>query len=135
MTRPVQVTFRNMAVSSEVEQEARARATWLETFYPGLIGCRVLIEVPHRHRTKGRPIHVRIELSLPGEDVVVTSASSRQATPRHSPPDTIPTEARITGVHPDVIVAVHEAFDLARRRLEDYARRQRGEVKGHTLRA
>ena len=109
MTRPVQVAFRNMAASPELEQEARARAAWLETFYAGIVGCRVLIEIPHRHQTKGRSVHVRVELSLPGEDVVVTHDR----------------------VHSDAVVAIHEAFDLARRRVEDYSCRQRGDVKAH----
>jgi hypothetical protein len=30
-------------------------------------------------------------------------------------------------------VAVHEAFDAARRRLEDFAREQRGTVKTHEV--
>jgi ribosome-associated translation inhibitor RaiA len=109
MTRPVQVAFRNMAASPELEHEVRARAVWLETFYAGLVGCRVLIEIPHRHQTTGRSLHVRVELSLPGEDIVV----------QHD------------RIHSDAVVAIHEAFDLARRRLEDYARRQRADVKTH----
>ena len=109
MTRPVQVAFRNISASPELEQEVRARADWLETYYPGLVGCRVLIEVPHRHQTKGRALHVRVELSLPGEDIVVTHDR----------------------IHSDTVVVIHEAFDLARRRVEDYARRQRGDVKAH----
>jgi hypothetical protein len=28
-----------------------------------------VVEMPHRHREHGRPVHVRIELSLPGEDI------------------------------------------------------------------
>jgi hypothetical protein len=31
----------------------------------------------------------------------------------------------------DVYVAIREAFDAARRKLEDYERRRRGEVKAH----
>ena len=65
MTRPLQVTFRNMAVAPVLEEEVRARAAWLETFYSEIVGCRVLIEFPHRHRSRGRPVHIRVELSVP----------------------------------------------------------------------
>ena len=68
-TRPVQISFRHMTVSPAIEEEIRSRAAWLESFYPAVVGCRVLLEVPHRHRRRGRPLHVRIEVSLPGEDV------------------------------------------------------------------
>jgi cold shock CspA family protein len=33
--------------------------------------------------------------------------------------------------HEDVLVAIRDAFDAARRELMDYARRKRGQVKGH----
>ena len=55
MTRPVQVTFRNMAVAPSLEHEVCARAAWLETFYDEIVGCRVLIEFPHRHRSGDGP--------------------------------------------------------------------------------
>ena len=79
MTRPVQVTFRNMDVSPALEQEARSRAAWLDTFHPGIIGCRVMLEIAHQHRRRGRPLHVRVELSLPGEDVIVDHEPTRDA--------------------------------------------------------
>jgi ribosome-associated translation inhibitor RaiA len=125
MTRPVQITFRNMGVSPALEQEIRSRAAWLETFYPGIVGCRVLLEIPHRHKKRGRPIHVRIELSLPGEDVIVNHEPTLHATARPASRKGEELDNR----HKDAHVAIHEAFDVARRRLEDVARRQRGDVK------
>ena len=65
MTRPVQITFRNMRASASLEDEVRARVAWLERFYPDLVGCRVLLEVSHRHHEHGQHVRVRIELSLP----------------------------------------------------------------------
>ena len=125
MTRPVQITFRNMGVSPALEQEIRLRAAWLETFYPDLVGCRVWLEIPHRHRKRGRPLHVRIELSLPGEDVIVNHEPTVRATAR---PETRKGE-ELDSRHKDALVALHEAFDVARRRVEDVARRQRGDIK------
>ena len=125
MTKPVQVTFRNMGVSAALEQEVRSRAAWLETFHPGIVGCRVLLEIPHRHRTRGRPLHVRIELSVPGEDVIVNHEPSLDVAAGPAPRK----NEELDGRHKDGYVAIHEAFDVARRRLEDLARRQRGDVK------
>ena len=125
MTRPVQITFRNMGASPALKQEIRTRAAWLETFYPGIVGCRVLLEIPHRHRKRGRPLHVRIELSLPGEDVIVNHEPTLLATTRPQPRKS----EELDGRHKDVLGALHEAFDVARRRIEDVARRQRGDVK------
>jgi ribosome-associated translation inhibitor RaiA len=124
-TKPVQISFRNMSVSPALEEEIRSRAAWLESFHPGIVGCRVLLEVPHRHRKRGRPLHVRVELSLPGEDVVINHEPTLGATARSTPHKNDELDAR----HKDAHVAIHEAFDVARRRLEDVARRQRGDVK------
>ena len=129
MTRPVQITFRNIGGSPALEQEVRSRAAWLETFYPGIIGCRVLLEIPHRHRKRGRPLHVRIELSLPGEDVIVNHEPTVHATALPAPHKSEEVDSR----HKDAYVALHEAFDVARRRLEDMARRQRGDVKTRSV--
>lgn len=132
MTRPVQVTFRNMDVSPALEQEIRARANWLETFYAGLVGCRVLLEIPHRHRERGRPVHVRIELSLPGEDVIVSHEPTLHAPFKDLRGDAPHKSEDVEGAHKDALVAIHDAFDIARRRLEDFARRQRGDVKSRS---
>ena len=124
-TRPVQISFRNMSVSPALEKEIRSRSAWLESFYPTIVGCRVSLEVPHRHRRRGRPLHVRIELSLPGQDVIVNHAPTLDATSRPAPRKS----DELDGRHKDAHVAIHEAFDIARRRVEDVARRQRGDVK------
>ena len=131
MTRPVQVTFRNVAASPALEQEIRARAAWLERFYPPLIGCRVLVEIPHRHRERGKPVHIRIDLSVPGEDIVVSHEPTLHATLEDLQGDAAHKLADLEGPHKDAYVALHDAFDIARRRLEDHARRQRGDVKTH----
>ena len=125
-TSPVQISFRNMSVSPALEEEIRSRAAWLESFYPGIVRCRVVLEVPHRRRRHGRSLHVRIELSLPGEDVIVNhepTLDASQPAPHKSD--------ELNRRHKDAHVSIHEAFDIARRRLEDVARLQRGDVKTH----
>ena len=129
MTRPLQVTFRHMAAAPVLEEEVRARAAWLETFYSEIVGCRVLIEFPHRHRSQGRPVHIRVELSLPGEDIVVNQETTRHVTLGDARSEIVRRTLAGQPDHRDVVVAIHDAFDVARRRLEDFARRQRADVK------
>ena len=116
-TKPVQISFRNMAVAPELEEEVRSRVAWLDSFYPRIVGCRVVLQAPHRHRH--RPLHIRIELSLPGEDVVVEHEATLETTARAAR-----TSNDQGGHHPDAHVAIREAFDLVRRRLEDAVRRR-----------
>jgi hypothetical protein len=119
MTRPVQITFRNLDASPALEDAIRARVAWLETFHAGIVGCRVIVEIPHRHRKRGRPLHVRIELSLPGKDLVVSHEPTVSVTAGDAPPKS----AERSAARKDALVAIHDAFDVARRRLEDVVRR------------
>jgi cold shock CspA family protein/ribosome-associated translation inhibitor RaiA len=107
MQLPLQITVRDLSLSEAAETDIRAKAANLETYYDGIMGCRVVVEGPARHHRKG-PYTVGIDLSVPGAELVVDRQSDE-----------------------DVYVAIRDAFDAARRRLEDYARRQRGAVKFH----
>lgn len=113
MQVPLQVTFRNMDPSDVVEADVRERAEKLEQFFDHIISCRVVVEAPHRHHHKGELYQVRIDLGLPGKELAVT----------HTGP--------INPAHEDVHVAVRDAFDAARRQLQDYVRMLRGAVKKH----
>ena len=126
-TRPVQISFRNMTPSPAIEEEIRSRAAWLESFCPGIVRCRVVVEVPHRHRRHGRPHHVRIDVSLPGQHVIVNHE------PAVDPASQAASRKRdeLDADHKVAHVAIHEAFDVARRRIEDVARLQREQTRSH----
>jgi hypothetical protein len=132
MTQQVRITFRNMPSSPALEHEIRSRVAWLETFYPGMLGARVTLEVPHRHRERGRPVQVRIELEVPGDDIVVSHVPTLHASGRQVGAEELHKQLDVEGPRRDAVVAIHDAFDVARRRLEDFARRQRGDVKSHS---
>ena len=101
-----------MPSSPSLEARVRDRAHKLERAYRHLIGCRVVIEAPSRSHIKGGLFSVNIDLVVPGAELVINRGSSD-----HS--------------HEDAFVAIRDAFDAARRRLEDFARRRRGDVKLH----
>lgn len=113
MQLPVQVIFRNMVPSAAVEAEVRERAEKLERCSDRITSCRVAIEARHRRHRQGNLYHVRVDVKVPGAELV----ASREPAAQHA--------------HEDVYVAVRDAFDAIRRRLEDHARERRGEVKRH----
>ncbi len=113
MQLPLQITFRGMEPSPAVEAAVRERAARLDRFFERIMSCHVVIEAPHRHSAKGRLYSVRIDLKVPRGEIAVT----------HSGPK--------DHAHEDVYVAIRDAFDSARRRLEDHARESRGAVKAH----
>jgi len=113
MQLPLQITFRNMEPSAAVEDRVRERMKRLEQYYERIMGCRVVVESPHRRRHQGKVFHVRIDLTLPHGELVV----NREPEEDHA--------------HEDVFVAIRDAFDAMQRQVQDYARKQRGAVKTH----
>jgi cold shock CspA family protein/ribosome-associated translation inhibitor RaiA len=125
------ITFRGLEHSPELDADIHARIGKLETFYDSIIGCRVLIELAERHHETGNRFHVRIDLTVPGEEIVVAHDGNLHAAARnlHQSRATKADETDPERKH--ALVAIREAFDLARRQLQDYVRRQRGAVKAH----
>jgi cold shock CspA family protein len=129
---PTQITFHGLAASAALEAEIRERVAWLEQFHAGIVRCRVVVEVPHRHRRRGQHVHVRIELTVPdAAPIVVSHEPSRNGALKSTEEETHHKGTEVDGVHRYAHVAVHEAFDAARRRLQDVARELRGAVKTH----
>ncbi len=115
MTAVVQITFRDIDPSPALETNIRERIARLERVFDRMTSCRVLVEAPHRQHTQGKLFHVRIDVTMPGCEIVV----GRDPAERHA--------------HENAHVAVRDAFDALRRRLDEHARRQRGAVKAHAL--
>ncbi len=108
MQRPLQITTRDIPESEAIETHIREKAGKLEQFYPHIVGCHVVVEMPHKHRHQGKLYNIRIEVKVPGGEVVVNRDLAE-----------------------DIYVALRDAFDAVKRALEDYGRKQRGEVKHH----
>lgn len=115
MKIPLRIDFRGMDHSNAVEEYIRERAIKLERFYESIIGCRVAIEAPHKHHNKGNLYCTRIDITVPDGELIIN----------RNPP--------LKSSHEDIYVALRDAFDAARRRLEDYARKRRGRVKKHDI--
>ncbi|TXI18383.1 MAG: HPF/RaiA family ribosome-associated protein [Nitrosomonas sp.] len=105
----LQITTRDIPHSDALEAHIREKATKLEKFYPHIMSCRTIVELPHKHHHQGRLFDVRIDMTVPGGELVINRVTNE-----------------------DVYVAVRDAFNAAGRRLEDFARRQRGDTKIHT---
>ena len=111
MRLPIQITFRNTLRSDSIEAYVRARAKKLESISGRITGCQVVVEAPHRHQRRGRPFRVRLDLTIPGGEIVVS----------HSPAEDSTNE--------DAYAAIDDAFDRLGRRLEDHVRRRRGTAR------
>jgi len=127
-----------MAPSEVVEAHIREAAQKLDEFCDEIMGCRVLVEIPHQHHRKGKLYHVRIDLTVPGAEFVIKRAprlvTDRPARFRKAPEDVELEESRELSkyaAHDEIQLSIRDAFDAARRKLQDYARRRRGVLKLH----
>lgn len=127
-----------MAPSEVVEARIREAAQKLDVFCEEIMGCRVLVEIPHQHHRKGKRYHVRIDLTLPGAEFVIRREpgliTDKPSRFRKAPGDVELEESRELSkyaVHDDIQLSIRDAFDAARRKLQDYARRRRGVLKLH----
>jgi hypothetical protein len=123
---PLNITFDGLKHSNILEAKIRERVGWLEQFYPRIVGCRVLVEVPHRHHHRGRHFHIRVDIAVPGGGaIVVSDTPSLHRTGRAIGETAHRKKSEIDGAMRDASMAIHQAFDIARRRLQDFAREQR----------
>ena len=113
MQVPLELSFRNMDHSTAIEEDVQKHVDKLEEFFDRITACRVVVEAPHHQHHKGNLYQVRVYLSAPGQDIVVDRSHEQD----HS--------------HEDVHVAIRDAFNSARRQLQDYIRKLRGDVKEH----
>ncbi len=125
-----QITFRNVEASPEIEAEVLKEAERLDKFFPRIMSCRVAIEAPARPHFGGL-VRVRIDLGVPGEELLVEHNPNLQTTLER-----VGAEKKTKRWEPrrerrDASRAVHDAFHEMRRRLQDYVRRMRAQTKAH----
>ena len=108
MRIPLQITGRDIELTEAIEESIRQKAKKLELFYDQIMRCKVVVEAPHRRQRKGVLYNVRIDIKVPDEELVVKKE-----------------------LNENLYVAIRDAFDSARRRLQDYSKQKRGEVKYH----
>ena len=106
MQVPLQITVRDVRHSEALEARIREKAAKLDQFHPRIMSCRVTVEELHRHHSQGRHFQVRVDVRVPGREIVANRDHAE-----------------------DPYVALREAFDAAKRQLEELARAQRGELK------
>ena len=131
MKLPLQITFRNVPASAATEKWIQDQANKLENLYGRVMACRVMIETPHAHHRKGTPYHVRIDLTVPGGELVVKHEPTISKRLNQSGETQLRKGLEISTPHKDLRLAIHNAFQKAGRRLADYARKQSGRIKAH----
>ena len=95
MELPLTIATHDVTLTPPIEQLIQEKAAKLERFHSRIVGCRVTVEGPEGHHKNGGHYRIRIELSIPGNDIVVN----------HKDGETLP-------------AAIREAFEAAQRQLD-----------------
>jgi hypothetical protein len=113
METPVEIYFRGMKPVERVRLAIATHIADLEQRYGPITACRAVLKTPGDHHCIGL-YEINVRLALPNGREVNVSRIAQQG-------------ERYT----DVDLAIHDMFNLARRRLQDHVRRIQGQVKTH----
>ncbi len=131
MSVPTQITFLHVDSSPAVETRIQDEIRTLERHFSRIQNCRVVVEAPHHHHQRGAGFAVRVDLRVPGSEIVVNQSPSLRSTLSKSESPEWQKHLETHPEHKDVYICIRDAFSAARRQLEDYARMLRGHTKPH----
>lgn len=116
MIIPLKIEFQNTQPIEPVEFRIRRELAELEKFYNRLVSCRVEVELP-KHARRGSVSKVRIDFGVPAENAATPPGVRGVAVKQDIE------HLQVNAQHKDPVMAVHAAFNTARRRLEDFVGR------------
>lgn len=113
MEIPPEISFRDVEATQRRREKILEEIDKLERVYDRIIGCRVVVEMPHKHSDRGDHYRVGIRLSVPSEELVVSRDPAEREARRH------------------LDAAIKDAFQAIRRQLEQHVEQLRaGRQKG-----
>ena len=113
MPTSVEVAFRGIPVDPAIESFVRRKVAGFDHVARRVTSCRVVLEQSHRRHRTGNLYRVRVDVTLPGREIVV----ERDPQDDHA--------------HESLQVAITDAFAAARRQVEDSELVRHGRVKTH----
>ncbi len=103
-----QITIKDIPHSAALQARIIQKINKLNSHFPRIMTCRVVVEIPQKHQHQGKLFNVRIDITLPGEEFPITK-----------------------NVNEDVYVAIRDAFGDADRRLEEFTNKIHGEGRAN----
>lgn len=110
------VTFHGLEPSDSLREEAIKHAQKLDRFADDISACTVIFHSDTHRPHRLNRFTVRISVSMRGKKIDAEYGNDPSAEGK------------------DMYVALARAFEAVTRRVEDYVRRRRGDVKSHTPR-
>ncbi len=99
-----QIVFRNFHSQPVLIERIKKRAAKLEAIFPNIVALHVVVELTGFHHHRGNLFRTRVDVSVPGEKLVVSENS------------------RLDRSYVDPSVSIRDAFDAMERKLIEYSR-------------
>jgi len=105
---PLEIVFRRMPASETIEDALRQQLASLATIYDRIVRCRVVVSKV-RDSSRHVPIHVEVELTVPGKQIVVNGRDT---------------------TYESTYAAIADPFHAARRQLQRYVDKLKAHDRG-----
>lgn len=112
MDTPLEITFKGLEKSRAVEAKIAERAARLEKHFDRMTHCRVVVSAPNKHLHKGKAYEIKIDIGIPGGAPLIVTHDSA-----------------VGQASEDLQIALRDAFDAAKRRLDDIVERMNAAAK------
>jgi len=114
MKVPLEIAFKGIRNTDELDALIREEAAKLERVCGYISSCRVIVEMRQKHQTTGSPYRVRIDMTVPPGHELVMKQESGQG-----------------DMHDPVEIVIKNVFESAARQLRKLVEQQRGDTKAH----
>jgi ribosome-associated translation inhibitor RaiA len=114
-----------------VKDDVRKYGAKLDLYCRHITSCRAVVSMPHQRHEEGNRFKLELEISVPGERIVVSRDSNAHGFAKDLGEKAGAKAFEVEAMRKHPRLVIREAFDVARRQLQDYARRHRMNVKKH----
>lgn len=114
MQLPVEISYRGVEKSEDIDALIRTKAARLDRFCDHIIRCTIAVEKPNHAQHSGNAFRVRVDVTVPpGHELVADEKQSEHE------------------MHEPLTKIINDAFKNMERQVKELAERQRHEVKTH----
>jgi len=108
MSASVDIVVKNVESTEAIQSRIQRNVEKLPLFHNNIEFCKVIVDVPQKHKYQGKLFTVHIEIGVPKKRLVVNRK-----------------------VDENLYIAIREAFAAMKRQLDEYNHKQKNHIKQH----
>lgn len=116
MQVPLEITYRNVEKTEDIDRLIREKMAKIEKICNYIVSCHVVIEHPQEYQNAGNPYQIRIEMSIPKNHYIVVKHGMGKE-----------------DMHLPLSTVIRKAFDAVRKQVRELVQRQHAHLKVHDV--